>query len=165
VGSGASVLFWDDCWLQGQCVAMLAPGLLAMVQPRPSVLEQCRKASPIMPGWLTSLGNWRWSASSNSLTSLWVALNETDILALLSDDIFRWKWTASGAFSTKSAYLAFFESSITLPGKRIGCQLRRLSMKFHADLGFTIGAVQLTSCKQIRPYVRYACRQTNRWII
>jgi hypothetical protein len=29
-------------------------------------------------------------------------------------------------------------------------------MKFHADLGFITGAGQLTSCKQIRPYVRYA---------
>jgi hypothetical protein len=33
VGSGASVLFWMDPWIQGHCVAALAPALLKLVRP------------------------------------------------------------------------------------------------------------------------------------
>ena len=34
VGDGISVLFWEDCWLQGALIQLLAPAVYAAVPAR-----------------------------------------------------------------------------------------------------------------------------------
>ena len=54
VGDGSNILFWTDRWLQGQCIADLAPRLIAAVdQKEDSNGVQSKKRSPIVLGLLT----------------------------------------------------------------------------------------------------------------
>jgi hypothetical protein len=44
---------------------------------------------------------------------LWEAVTACQLQ--IGSDSFRWKWTSSGSFTARSAYLAFFKGTTTLP--------------------------------------------------
>jgi hypothetical protein len=117
VGQGTSTLFWTDKWLFGCSLMDLAPAVVAAVPIK------TRKHRTVAEAFLER----RWPRDIQAGLSLvglyeyfqlWDALLEVN----LSDDNDQhsWRWEASGSFSTKSAYQAFFNGAITFePWRRL----------------------------------------------
>ncbi|KAM0835448.1 hypothetical protein ACQ4PT_062915 [Festuca glaucescens] len=114
VGDGTSVLFWEDQWIGGLNAAAIAPTILAMVRPR------FRRRQTVAQGLL----NHAWTADIADKLSvdatvqffhLWDAISGVQP-ADATTDAFRWKWTADGCFSSRSAYRSMFQGFTALPG-------------------------------------------------
>jgi hypothetical protein len=70
-----------------------------------------------------------------SYLQLWSAIQDVPRLGDSQADSFRWKWTVSGAFSSKTAYRALFHGSTALPGAtHVWHSFAPLKFKLHAWL-------------------------------
>ena len=108
VGNGLNSFFWTDKWIDGHSIADLDPALLNAVRPH------ARKVRTVAQG----LFNNTWGLDITGALTVQVILDYLLIwdiirqrqqpLNLNAPDIFRWKWTADGQFTTASAYKAFF---------------------------------------------------------
>ncbi|KAM0888691.1 hypothetical protein ACQ4PT_028193 [Festuca glaucescens] len=113
VGSGATLRFWEDPWLQGLSVAAIAPAVLRLVRPSCIKRRTVRDAVPLNAWALDITGELTVDAVVQYL-KLWSAVASVQLG--VGEDTFRWKWTADGVFSVRSAYRAFFHGSTALPG-------------------------------------------------
>jgi hypothetical protein len=115
VGAGIGILFWEDAWIGGLTAATIAPSLATMVRPA------VRRKLTVVEG-LT--GNAWARGISGELTvdaiigylRLWGAIQDVPRLGTSEANSFKWKWTASGVFSSKTAYRALFHGTMALPG-------------------------------------------------
>ncbi|KAG2611816.1 hypothetical protein PVAP13_4KG212210 [Panicum virgatum] len=101
IGSGSTTKFWTDRWIHGNSINDLAPTML---------LVDHRWAHDIQGGL--------------SLIGLYKLFQLTDILSdfvlTQEDDTHIWRLDASGQYTAKSAYLAFFNGATTFePWHRI----------------------------------------------
>jgi hypothetical protein len=109
VGNGASTKFWTDRWLNGCSIELLAPHLFACVPKRRARKRTVQEA----------LTNNKWLEDIRGHRSVTVLSEFLDIWDLVQDvilqpevrDFHKWHFEASGEFSTKSAYEAFFHGS------------------------------------------------------
>jgi hypothetical protein len=105
LGDGNDLLFWSDPWLDGAMIADLAPNLLAAVP-----LRWRRKTVA------QALDNGVWIRDITCALTILVLVQYLLICHQLLDfplspgtnDHFISKWSASGAFSSRSAYRALF---------------------------------------------------------
>jgi hypothetical protein len=129
VGSGANILFWADPWIQGQCVATLAPALLKLV--RPGLVRSCT----VLQGrgnnsWVLDIAGTLTVDAVVQFLHLWPQVQATSARAHLPDS-FRWKFSASGDYSTRETYLACFEGRTALPAaKQVWLSFAPLKHKF-----------------------------------
>jgi hypothetical protein len=117
IGNGANTLFWSDRWLNGSAVQDIAPAVVRMVGRRVFSSRTVAQA----------LDNWQWVGNIENPLSLidlqqylflWDALR--GVMLNQNDDKHVWMHTASGQFSSKSCYRAFFMGSISFePWKRL----------------------------------------------
>jgi hypothetical protein len=99
-------LFWKDRWLQGKCLAELAPCLFAAVRP-------CAKRVKTVA---LALSGDSWILDITGALTVQVILDYLLVWDLTRDiqltqgvdDHFCWKWTSDGIFTTSSAYHSFF---------------------------------------------------------
>ena len=120
VGNGEKILFWKDRWLDGHTIAEIAPNLVK------SVHKQTAKRRTVAQALL----NGKWVEDIKGALTVQILVEYLQIwdlvdgLTLQQDvpDQFRWKFTQSGLYSSKSAYAAFFflEPSSLVPGERFG---------------------------------------------
>jgi len=113
IGNRELARFWMDRWLLQGCISQLVPFVFNAVQRRlrqRSVLEALED------------NQWAWDAvAASTLTfmsqfvRLWTILLEVQ-LNLSTPDRMVWKWTPNGAYSTSSAYQAFFIGRVHLAG-------------------------------------------------
>jgi len=118
VGDGNTTKFWTDRWIDGKCIADLAPALFAAVQKR---AIKCRTVAQGLHNrsWVMDV---RGALSVQVLTEYLLVWDLVDDTVLQHDvpDKHLWKLTQSGVYSSKSAYSAFFLGSVGLSGwKRI----------------------------------------------
>ncbi|KAM0896123.1 hypothetical protein ACQ4PT_023386 [Festuca glaucescens] len=133
VGDGTFLLFWEDPWIGGLNAAAIAPAILAMVRSR------FRRRRTVAQGLL----NHAWTADIAGELSveatvqffhLWDAIAGVQHAGATAD-AFRWKWTADGTFSSRSAYRSMFQGSTALAGvANIWNAYAPLAYKFHAWL-------------------------------
>jgi len=105
VGNGEKILFWKDRWLDGHTIAEIAPNLVK------SVHKQTAKRTVAQ-----ALLNGKWVEDIKGALTVQILVEYLQIwdlvdgLTLQQDvpDQFRWKFTQSGLYSSKSAYAAFF---------------------------------------------------------
>jgi hypothetical protein len=117
VGDGTSTLFWLDKWLNGNAIQDIAPDVVCLVDNRVISTRTIAQA----------IDNWQWVSdigSHLSLVGLQQYLKLWDVLGevTLSQEADRhvWMHTASGQFSSRSCYRAFFMGSISFkPWKRL----------------------------------------------
>ena len=114
LGDGTGVRFWCDRWLDGRSICDLAPHLFQAVGKR-------RRHSRTVAD---ALFNRRWVRDIKGILSvdvisdylrIWDALQGVSIQPGVQD-VFVWKWTASGQYSASSAYRAFFLGRTALHG-------------------------------------------------
>jgi hypothetical protein len=111
-GNRKDVLFWSDPWLEGSRLVDRWPDLVTVVP-----LRHCRKLTLD-----STLPNSRWIRDICVPLTVLIILQYLDarqcidhiLLQVKELDRFVWRWTASGQYSSKSAYESMFmgESSI-----------------------------------------------------
>ena len=117
VGNGENTLFWSDRWLHGCSIENLAPNVFKCI---PARLRKARTVKDALHEltWVSDIrGALGWQGLVEYL-DLWGVL--TDVILHGTDDTHHWKFEASGNFSSKSAYRAFFAGSVSFePWKRL----------------------------------------------
>lgn len=106
LGNDTNVLFWSDCWIEGQSITDLAPGVVAAVSQR-AVCSRKVASSLSQNAWVNDMSG---ALSADALDQF------LDLAELLStqhvseaEDSFFWNFSTSGEYTTKSAYSALFE--------------------------------------------------------
>jgi hypothetical protein len=117
VGNGNNTLFWTDRWLHGCSIENLAPTVFACVPPR------IRKTRTVAE----ALNNGEWPRDIQGGLS-WVGIGEylqlwdylIEIALTDQEDRHIWRLDASGCYSSKSAYKAYFFGAVTFePWRRL----------------------------------------------
>jgi len=117
VGNGHNTLFWSDKWLHGCSVENLAPAVFAYVPPR--VRKRQSVADALTNNkWVTEIrGGLTWNVIREFL-QLWDCVQDFELNEM--EDRHVWRLESGGCYSSKSAYRAYFQGSITFePWKRL----------------------------------------------
>ena len=132
VADGARVLFWADPWICGQTAAMIAPAVLSLVRPG------IRRKRLVIEGiadnaWARDISGELTIDAVVQYLHLWDAVRAVQRRGI--QDQFEWRWTASGKFSARTAYRAFFEGSTIMPdAPQVWHSFAPLKVKLHAWL-------------------------------
>ncbi|XP_051190649.1 uncharacterized protein [Lolium perenne] len=157
VGNGRASLFWEDPWLAGLTAGAIAPALMKLVKPA------FRKRRSIREGlennaWVLDIASELSVDATVQYLRLWDAVHAVAIVCdeSFGSDVFRWKWSGDGSFSSRSAYRMLFHGTIGLTAAPlIWASFAPLKHRFHAWLalrrrcwltGGSDGASHPTSC-------------------
>lgn len=118
VGDGTSTMFWTDRWLLGKTVAELAPELMHFVRRRGwrrRTVQQALQGN----AWIKDIVGGLNTVACWQFLQLW-DLVRGQVTMDGTPDLHVWTPSASGIFTTKSAYERFFTGSTTFePYKRL----------------------------------------------
>ncbi|KAK1664356.1 hypothetical protein QYE76_052515 [Lolium multiflorum] len=114
LNNGRRLNFWYDRWIEGRSLVHFAPNLVEFVQPAAkslSVAEALQddrwvsaiRGAPLIPAIVEFMDTWERLRGIN--------LGD-------GDDVVTWKLAASGEYSAKSAYNAFFVGRISAPAAK-----------------------------------------------
>jgi hypothetical protein len=134
VGAGTSVKFWVDPWIGGIGTECIAPALMKHI--RPSVKRARMVAEGLLDhGWARDIAGKLSVAVLRDYLKLWSAIQGVPRRGFDEADTFRWKWTANGSYTSKSAYLTLFHGTTALAGAaNVWNSFAPLKHKFHAWL-------------------------------
>lgn len=118
VGDGTSTLFWTDRWVDGKSIADPAPALLPFVRRRG--WRKCMVAQALdNNAWMTDIVGGLPVLAAWQGFRLWEILSEVT-LVLGTSDQHVWTLSATGQFTTKSAYERYFVGGVAFePYKRL----------------------------------------------
>lgn len=106
VGNGADTLFWIDRWINGRCIADLAPRLLAAVPKRRMQRRTVQEALTDRT-WISDIQGALTVGVIVEYLQLWDLLYGLELQPDV-DDKHIWRASASGQYSAKSAYECLF---------------------------------------------------------
>jgi hypothetical protein len=118
LGDGANTLFWKDRWLDGRCIKDITPAMFDMVPLR---LANNRLVKDALP-------NFHWISDVNGAISVRVIVEFLELCEVLDAVVLQpairdrhiWKFSASGDYTTSSAYKALFLGSVQFePAERV----------------------------------------------
>jgi hypothetical protein len=108
VGNGTTAKFWEDRWIQGLSISEIAPVLYACIPKRR------RKSLTVADGLQAN----RWARDIQGVLGIHEIGQYLQVWQLLASvtltdepDKLVWRWTASGVYTTQSAYLATFQGA------------------------------------------------------
>jgi hypothetical protein len=112
LGNGRDAKFWDDRWIEGRSVREIAPSLFKCIPKRR------RKSRTVADGlqgntWASDIHGNLGIQEIGEYLLLWRRIEGTMLSG--EPDRLNWKWTASGVYSAKSAYMATFHGSTVCP--------------------------------------------------
>jgi exonuclease III len=110
VGNGRNTKFWTDRWLNGSSIEQLAPHLFACVPKRRAKRRTVSEAL-LDDNWVQDIQGHRSVAVMAEYLEIWDMIQEV-VLQPEVEDVHKWRFEASGVFSTQSAYKAFFIGSV-----------------------------------------------------
>ena len=117
VGSGESTFFWTDNWIDGTSIPSMVPALYQVVAARRRGALVC----DALPGnaWVRHITGAHTVQVINEFMFVWQQVRR--FLPLQgTPDVFRWRLTPDGAYSSTSVYGAmFFGASRTLGAREI----------------------------------------------
>ncbi|GJN06758.1 hypothetical protein PR202_ga24514 [Eleusine coracana subsp. coracana] len=117
-GDGTTTLFWEDRWLHGKSIADLAPSLMPHVK---RTATKTRTVQQALQGnqWLDDFGRGLVVLTIWEFLLLWNLIQEVQLTPGVQDE-HRWRFSSTGHFSSRSAYLSFFHGSTAFePHKRL----------------------------------------------
>jgi hypothetical protein len=112
LGNGRDAKFWDDRWIEGRSVREIAPSLFKCIPKRR------RKSRTVADGlqgntWASDIHGNLGIQEIGEYLLLWRRIEGTMLSG--EPDRLNWKWTASGVYSAKSAYMATFHGPTVCP--------------------------------------------------
>jgi hypothetical protein len=113
LGNGSKALFWTDRWLDRQSISDLAPQVFVDVSTRTSKIQKVATTLP-RNAWIQDI------ATALSVDGTVQFRNLVEILDAQqttpdSEDEIIWHLSASGEYSSQSAYKALFAGTMTSP--------------------------------------------------
>jgi hypothetical protein len=117
VGSGHKTPFWEAPWLHGRKPKDLAPLIFAISKRKSWKVNQAMKDN----AWVGKfkLDDGFSLQHLHQFVQLWVALQNVQLHENVEDDII-WRLTASGSYTTKSAYeVQFLGSTYSIMHKTV----------------------------------------------
>jgi hypothetical protein len=118
VGDGANTLFWQDRWIQGHSLSVLAPSLCRLV---PSKFKRGRTVQEALVDgrWVRDIRGVLDAQVLSEYLQLWDVIETVNLAPGVSDQHL-WTPSSSGQYSSRSAYRRFFIGSIAFePAHRI----------------------------------------------
>jgi hypothetical protein len=109
VGNGENTKFWTDRWLNGCSIEVLAPQLFACV-PKTRANKRTVREALTNNKWFEDIQSHYLVAVLSEFLDIWDLIQEV-VLQPDTEDVHKWRFEASGKFSTKSSYEAFFNGS------------------------------------------------------
>ncbi|KAM0925313.1 hypothetical protein ACQ4PT_004285 [Festuca glaucescens] len=136
LGAGASVLFWEDAWINGLTAAAIAPSLLECVRP---AVRRRRSVQDGLTGnsWALDISGTLTIDVVVQYLRLWAAVGEVHLDAgdTHAPDNFRWKWRGDDQFTSRTAYRMLFHGTTSLPSAPlVWHSFAPLKYKMHAWL-------------------------------
>ncbi|GJM87684.1 hypothetical protein PR202_ga03662 [Eleusine coracana subsp. coracana] len=117
VGNGANTLFWTDRWVHGCAISDLAPQVFAQVPARVARSRTVAEAFNDQR-WEQDICGAMSAEAFYQYYQLWATLLEFNLQ--VEEDRHVWVHDSSGSYSSKSAYRAYLQGSITFePWKRL----------------------------------------------
>ncbi|KAM0862803.1 hypothetical protein ACQ4PT_045014 [Festuca glaucescens] len=132
VGTGDSLLFWEDPWINDIGAASIAPAVVALVKP---ATRRRRKVHDglLQHAWATYISSPLSVETIVQYLHLWASVAEVERAD--GPDVLACKWTPNGCFSSRSAYRMLFEGTTALLGAaNVWNAFAPLKFKFHAWL-------------------------------
>lgn len=110
IGQGTSTQFWTDKWLFGCSLKDLAPSVVTVV---PLQIQQQRTVAEafLERQWPSDIKAGLYLVGLYEYFQLWDALLEVELTEEPDQHI--WRWESSCSYSSKSAYQAFYNGTIT----------------------------------------------------
>jgi len=105
IGDGCKASFWHSSWLDGRAPIDIAPGLYKLAW------RKHRKVKEELQDQKWTRGLWRMTTVQEmaEFVILWDLVQQVQLTD--GTDEIRWRWTADGIYTSKSAYLAQFNGS------------------------------------------------------
>ncbi|KAM0878358.1 hypothetical protein ACQ4PT_034930 [Festuca glaucescens] len=171
LGNGTAVLFWEDPWIGGLTAAAIAPVLIKLVAPA------ARKRRTVATGLLHN--SWALDISGElsidatvEYLRLWSAIHVVahPSPAAGAVDVFRWKWSSDGSFSSRSAYGMLFQGTTSLAAAPlIWDSFAPLKHRFHAWLAYDDAArlriAGFDEASLLISSARFVVWRSRRWTI
>jgi hypothetical protein len=104
VGNGQRFRFWTDRWLGGRNIQQMAPNLMQFVRHGALTMTVAEALSD--DKWIVQIRGALTVPAIVEFVELWDTIRGVQLTE--ESDKTTWKLTASGTYTTKSAYLAFF---------------------------------------------------------
>ncbi|GJN16027.1 hypothetical protein PR202_gb02977 [Eleusine coracana subsp. coracana] len=118
IGDGGNTLFWKDCWILGQCIGDLFPLIRSMVPQRAANKRTVSEAFTTL-SWIRDLHGEVTLELIAEFLNLCLIITQVTLQPGVEDKHV-WKFSASGNYSTKSAYEALFIGSTSFePWERV----------------------------------------------
>ena len=105
VRDGQRALFWEDNWLSGCSIKLLAPNLWAAASPH------IRRSNTVREGlsgrrWVADITHARTVQVLVQFLSIWDRIRSSSVNS--EPNRFIWKWSSNGVYSSSAAYSALF---------------------------------------------------------
>ena len=106
IGNGRATPFWEACWCNGMAPKMIAPNLFKAARYKKRMVAQ-------------ELRNHNWIRNFRSLDDVTLITEFLKLADIISqthlseqEDTIKWRWSASGEYSARSAYSIQFAPTI-----------------------------------------------------
>jgi hypothetical protein len=116
VGSGTSIRFWLDPWLNGRSIEQLAPELFAALMGRQWRRRTVAEAL-VNNAWINDIRGALTIPVLSKYLHLCVEVNSITLGPTVPDSTV-WRWDPSGKYSASSAYQTLFLGQHTLEGAK-----------------------------------------------
>jgi hypothetical protein len=104
IGNGKTARFWSSSWMNGSALKSLAPGLYKKSKRKKLSVYKALKRNR----WITHILPLQSPQEIHEYVRLWEMLKDVQLVEDQEDTI-RWRWTANGDYTIKSAYHIQFE--------------------------------------------------------
>jgi hypothetical protein len=134
IGTGASVKFWVDAWIDELTADSIAPALPGLVRP---FVRKARSVADGIPdhAWARDISGELTFEALRDYLKLWDAVRRVPASGSIGGDEFCWKWMSNGCYTSKSAYRVLFHGRAAMPGAaNVWNAFAPLKFKLHAWL-------------------------------
>jgi hypothetical protein len=116
IGDGCTTLFWEDKWINGDCICDIAPCLLQLIPTQIQHRQTVRVALENRQ-WVRDINGGMSQIAMIEYLELWNILQHISLNSQLDKLI--WHWTPDGAYSAKSAYTMLHTGAIQFRGHKL----------------------------------------------
>jgi hypothetical protein len=108
MGNGNKALFWKSSWISRMAPRHIAPSLFRKTRHKNITVNRGLEDNR----WISNIWPIQEGTEIQELMALWEAISDV-VRDVANEDQILWRWTANGEYSTRSAYQAQFNGSMS----------------------------------------------------